>query len=63
MSRFNKLYLGDAKSVIEELEADDGSVDELRVALINALGMIDRLQTQVIALQTMAKQPPIARRR
>lgn len=51
MSRFNQLYLADAKSVIEELENDDASVDELRVALINAMGMISKLQEDVAVLR------------
>lgn len=53
MSRFNQLYLADAETVIEELEADDSSVDELRLALINALGMIVKLQNDVSELRQL----------
>jgi hypothetical protein len=51
MSRFNQLYLADANSVIEELEDRDATVDELRIALINALGMIAKLQADIQRLK------------
>lgn len=50
MSRFNALYLGTAEEAAAALVDDDGSVDELRVALINALLKIDALEKKVTKL-------------
>lgn len=52
MSRFNTLYLGSAERVADELESEtETTVDDLRVALINAMGMITKLQQEVTELR------------
>ena len=54
MSRFNTLYLADAESVAEELGLDrQATTDELRIALINALGMIAKLKQEVSELRSL----------
>lgn len=56
MSRFNTLYLGDPADAAEALEDTgargntDRNVDELRVALINALKRIAALEKTVAGL-------------
>lgn len=60
MSRFNTLYLADAESVADELSNDDDATNnELRLALINALGMIVKLQNDVAELRSLVT--PITR--
>jgi hypothetical protein len=55
MSRFNTLYLGEAADAADELESPDADpeadLDEVRVALINALRRIDKLERQVAQLR------------
>jgi len=54
MSRFNTLYLGDAKSAADELDSStesESTLDDLRVALINALGKIAELEQEVRILK------------
>ena len=51
MSRTNTLYLADAESVASELMDSDATTNDLRLALMNALGMIAKLQEDVTALR------------
>lgn len=52
MTRFNTLFTGSAEDVSSELESNRAvTVDELRAALINALGMIASLQQEVTGLR------------
>lgn len=44
MSRFNTLYLGQADDAANELEDDEGSVNDVKFALINALRRIAVLE-------------------
>lgn len=54
MSRFNTLYLGEPERVVEELESEtESTVDDLRVALINAMVRIDKLQQKVTELRSL----------
>ena len=56
-SRFNTLYLGQPSEAADELEGgqEETTVDELRIALINALRRIDALQTDVQTLGSMTR--------
>ncbi len=51
MSRFNTLYLGEPADAADELEIADADPeadrDEIRVALINALRRIDKLESEL----------------
>lgn len=55
MSRFNTLYLGEPGDAAEELEHAHGDPeadrDEIRVALINALRRIERLERALAQVQ------------
>jgi uncharacterized protein YceH (UPF0502 family) len=50
-SRFNVLLHGGAEEAANELRDTDATPDELRVALINALERINRLEDEVSALR------------
>lgn len=54
MSRFNTLFLADATEVADAL-ADGATKDELRIALINALRRIDKLEDDVIVLRRQVR--------
>lgn len=47
MSRFNTLYHGDSFEIANELEDSDASVEELRVALVNAARKIASLEDRI----------------
>ena len=50
MSRFNTLYRGSASDVVDELDDDkitETTVDDLRLALINAMRRIESLELSV----------------
>ena len=47
MSRFNTLYHGDSFEIANELEDSDASVEELRVALVNAARKIASLADRI----------------
>lgn len=51
-SRFNELYRGQPGDAADQLEDEEASEQELRAALINALRRIERLEAQVLNLQT-----------
>lgn len=52
MSRFDTLLLGAPEAVRDELESITlTTVEDLRAALINAMGMIDKLQQEVTELR------------
>lgn len=61
-SRFNTLYLGEAAEAAQALENTgarsntDRNVDELRVALINALNKIDRLEQRMALMEDWRRQ-------
>lgn len=60
MSRFNTLLLGEPESVRDELESEtETTVEDLRIALINAMGMIDKLRQEVAELRGLVT--PITR--
>jgi hypothetical protein len=59
MSRINTLSLADAETVATELQDSDATTNELRLALINALGMIEKLQQEVVDLRSLVT--PITR--
>jgi hypothetical protein len=50
-SRYNTIYLGEAGDVADELSVEDVTQDELRLALINALLKIERLEKLVAQLR------------
>ncbi len=47
MSRFNSLYLGEPTDAAQELGDNEATVDELRIALINALNRIHQLTQRI----------------
>ncbi len=47
MSRFNTLYIGEPTDAAQELEDNEASNDELRIALINALNRIHQLTQRI----------------
>ncbi len=49
-SRFNTLYLGSAEEAAEVLQ-EEATVDELRVALVNALNRIASLEQRLTQLE------------
>jgi hypothetical protein len=56
MSRFNELYRGEPGEAADQLEDIPATEQELRAALINALRRIERLEDQVLRLQTQPSE-------